>query len=244
MKYLLLMLQFFTRIPLPHAPPADPADFPHGVKYFPVVGLVVGVFNFLCYLLFSLGGSKILAALGVVLANLLITGALHLDGLADTCDGLFSARAREKMLEIMRDSRIGTNGAIAVFFDLGLKLALLWQIDGPDLMRGILIAPVVSRTMLVILLLTCPPARAGSGLGNLFIGKTDWPSNLGAFAFCLAITAAVCGCRGMIMIGFNLGAVALYRRLVLRKIGGMTGDTLGAMNEVGEVAALMAFLIT
>jgi adenosylcobinamide-GDP ribazoletransferase len=236
MKIFLLMLQFLTRIPLPFELQVDPADFPRGVKYFPVVGLVVGGLNTLCYYLFSLRFSPSLAALGVIFANLMITGALHLDGLADTCDGFFSARSKEKMLEIMRDSRIGTNGAIAVFFDLGLRLILLLQInDYTALLRGILIAPVVSRTMMLLLILTCPAARVGDGLGNLFIGKTGWPANLVAFAFCLTVTVAVFGYRGLLIIGCNLLATVLYRQLALRKIGGMTGDTLGAMNEVSEI---------
>jgi adenosylcobinamide-GDP ribazoletransferase len=243
MKTLILMLQFMTRLPLPVKIEMAPEDFPRGTKYFPVVGLVIGILNGLLCLLLSMRLDRSIVVISVVLFNVLLTGALHLDGLADTCDGLFSARVKERMLEIMRDSRIGTNGAIAIFFDLALKMILLWQIKDPYLVKGLLIAPAVSRTMLIILVLTCPPARAESGMGNLFIGKTSWRDNALAFLFCLAVVVAGLGYGALPVIGMNLLALWLYRRLVLGKIGGMTGDTLGAMNEVSEVVSFLTLVI-
>lgn len=243
MKTLILMLQFMTRLPIPVEIEVAPEDFPRGTKYFPVVGLVIGILNGLLCLLLSMRLDRSMVVILVVLCNLLLTGALHLDGLADTCDGLFSARVKERMLEIMRDSRIGTNGAIAIFFDLALKVVLLWQIKDPYLVKGLLIAPVVSRTMLIILILTCPPARAESGMGNLFVGKTRWSDAMIAFLVCLAVMAAGLGYQALPVIGMNLLALWLYRRLVLGKIGGMTGDTLGAMNEVSEVVSFLTLVI-
>ncbi|HYH01828.1 MAG TPA: adenosylcobinamide-GDP ribazoletransferase, partial [Bacillota bacterium] len=105
MKLFLIMLQFFTRIPLPLEVAVNPADFPRGVRYFPLVGLIIGFLDALVFWLLTLGLDKSIAVVGVVLFNSCLTGALHLDGLADTCDALFSARDRERMLEIMKDSR-------------------------------------------------------------------------------------------------------------------------------------------
>jgi adenosylcobinamide-GDP ribazoletransferase len=243
MKIFILMLQFFTRIPLPVELKVKPDDFPRGVKYFPVVGLVIGGFNALLYRLLSLGLDQNLTIISVVLFNLLITGALHVDGLADTCDGFFSARSKAKMLVIMRDSRIGTNGAIAVFFDLVLRLALLGRLTDACLIKGLLIAPLIARTTILPLLMTCPPARAESGLGNLFIGKTRWQDNAVAFLVCLGVTIAVLGYRGLVIIGLNLLTIGFFRQLALAKIGGVTGDTLGAMNEVSEIVTLLTIAV-
>ena len=125
MKIFILMIQFFTRIPINKELDIKREDFSKGIIYFPLVGLLVGCVNGLVYFMTSkvLGGWIPLIAL--LISNIFVTGALHLDGLADTCDGLFSARKKEKMLEIMRDSRIGTNGAIALFVSLLLKLSLI-----------------------------------------------------------------------------------------------------------------------
>jgi adenosylcobinamide-GDP ribazoletransferase len=239
MKTLILMLQFLTRIPLPVQLKVKPDDFGRGIKYFSLVGLALGILNALLFWLLNLRLDRGLAAVLVVLFNVLITGALHLDGLADTCDGLFAVRSKERMLAIMRDSRIGTNGALAIFFVLAFKLVLLWQIDAHYLLKGILLAPVISRTMMVLLIMTCPAARAESGMGNLFIGKARWRDAWVAFIFCLAMLAAGFGYLAAPIVGVNLLAVWLYRRMVVTKIGGMTGDTLGAMNEVSEVVSLL-----
>jgi adenosylcobinamide-GDP ribazoletransferase len=242
MRILILMLQFMTRLPLPVEIQVEPADFPRGVKYFPLVGLTLGALNVLFFWILNLKLERGLNVVLLVLLNIMVTGALHLDGLADTCDGLFSARGKERMLEIMRDSRIGTNGAIAIFFDLALKIVLLGQLKDCCLIKGILLAPVISRTLMVLLIMTCPPARAGSGMGNLFIGQTRWRDAIGAFVFCLIAVVVGCGYQALPLLGLNLLAGWCYRRLVLRKIGGMTGDTLGALNEVSEVVSLLALV--
>jgi adenosylcobinamide-GDP ribazoletransferase len=239
MRILILMMQFMTRIPLPVEIKVEPADFPRGVKYFPLVGLAIGTLNVLLFWLLDLRLERGLAVVSAVLFNVLITGALHLDGLADTCDGLFSVRGKERMLEIMRDSRIGTNGALAIFFDLALKVVLLGQLKDSFLIKGLLLAPVISRTMMVLLIKTCPPARAESGMGNLFIGQTRWRDVMIAFASCLVAVAVGFGYQALLLLGVNLLAVWCYRRLVMGKIGGMTGDTLGALNEVGEIVTLL-----
>jgi adenosylcobinamide-GDP ribazoletransferase len=237
MKRFLYMLQFFTRIPVPIQ--AQPEDFGSGIKYFPLVGLVIGGLNVLGYLLLSLVFHKILAVILLCLLNLLITGALHLDGLADTCDGIFSSRSREKMLEIMRDSRIGTNGVIAIFFDLILRIALLMQIQDALILKAILIMPVIGRTAMTFLIGSSPPARSGKGLGNLFLAKTHWIEIVIAAFTTLIITAFLLRYQALWVIGWNGLAIMIYRWLMMTKLGGMTGDTLGAGNELSEIVVLL-----
>lgn len=97
-------------------------DMHKGFLYYPVVGLILGLCDMAVFLLVSLILPEVFGILFAMLANLCLTGAFHLDGLSDTADGIYSARTRERMLEIMKDSRIGTNGAVAMCFDLALKV--------------------------------------------------------------------------------------------------------------------------
>ena len=244
MKLFLLILQFFTRIPIPAKGTVDPANFPRGVRYFPLAGLVIGVLDALVFWLLTLGLDRSVAVIGTVLFNICLTGALHLDGLADTCDGIFSARNRERMLEIMKDSRIGTNGAVAVFFDLALKIALLLQLEVNVAIPALIAAPVISRTTMVLLMLTCLPARPEAGLGSLFIGKVQPRDVVIAAVLCLVCTVGTITWQGLPVIALNLLALIGYRQVVTSKIGGMTGDTLGAMNEISEVVTLLGLVLS
>lgn len=243
MKLFLLILQFFTRIPLPAKGTVNPADFPRGVRYFPLAGLVIGILDALVFRLLALGLDRSIAVIGTVLFNICLTGALHLDGLSDTCDGIFSARTRERMLEIMKDSRIGNNGVVAVFFDLALKIALLLQLDINAAVPALIVVPVISRTTMVVLMLTCLPARSEAGLGSLFIGKVQPQDVVIAAVLCLIFIAGTITWQSLPVIALNLMALGGYRQVVISKIGGMTGDTLGAMNEISEVVTLLGLVL-
>ena len=117
MRYFLITLQFLTRIPANKDLKASEEDFAKGIAYFPIVGLIIGVFNLTVLITASkvLGG--VFPVICCLIAGTAITGGIHVDGLADTCDGIFSSRSRDRMLEIMRDSRIGTIGTIEILFD-------------------------------------------------------------------------------------------------------------------------------
>ena len=218
-------------------------DFGKGIKYFPLIGLLIGSLNVLGYVSLSLVFSKSITIIGVCLLNVLITGALHLDGLADTCDGIFSGRSRERSLEIMRDSRIGTNGAIAVFLDLAFRIGLLLQINDLYMVRALLLAPVISRTALAFLICLSPPARSENGLGNLFLGKSKLRDAGIAILSCLILAAVFLRYQAIVVIGCNVLALFLFRRLIIAKIHGMTGDTLGAGNELSELVVLVSMLL-
>lgn len=243
MRIFVLMLQFLTRIPIPLQIQVAEDDFGKGIKYFPLIGLLIGSLNVLGYVSFSLVFSKSISIIGVCLLNILITGALHLDGLADTCDGIFSGRSRERSLEIMRDSRIGTNGAIGIFFDLAFRIGLLLPINDRYLMKALLLAPVISRTALAFLICLSPPARSEQGLGNLFLGKSKLRDAGIALLSCLILAAVFLRYQAIVVISCNLIAMFLYNRLIISKMQGMTGDTLGAGNELSEIIVLVSLLL-
>lgn len=243
MKRFLLMLQFFTRIPINKALDIKKDDFSKGIVYFPVVGLIVGGLTSLVYYISSLFFQDFVSFIMVLLTSTLLTGGLHLDGLADTCDGLFSARNKERMLEIMRDSCIGTNGALGMIFILGLKVAFLLSVSKELLLPAIVLMPVIGRTTMAVVMYKGKYAREGEGLGNLFIGKTSLSSTiitlfLGIIsAYILLSYTGVLAFVLCILLGFYL------RYIFSLKLGGLTGDLLGAINETTETFFLLALVL-
>ncbi len=237
MKYFWLMLQFLTRIPIKIEISVHDGDLHNGIKYFPLIGLMIGSLNALFYLLIAMVCSKNIAIILGCLFVLLLTGALHLDGLADTCDGVFSARPKEKILEIMKDSRIGSNGVIAIFFDLALKIILLTEIKGSIIVKALVLAPVISKTAMVFLIHSSQPARQ-DGLGTMFIGKSSKKDLFIAFGLGVFFALGLFPYQAAAILGINVLAMIIFRGYIAAKIGGMTGDTLGAANEVSEIVTL------
>lgn len=239
MKTFILTMQFLTRIPINVNIEALEEDFAKGVVYFPIVGLVIGAFNMAVYTAASklLGG--IFPAVCCLVANAAITGGLHIDGLADTCDGIFSARPRDRILEIMRDSRIGTNGTIAIIFDFLLRLAALTAMTGRTLYLAILLSPVIAKTLIVLLMKTSVYARSGPGLGGLYLEKQTAARTALSAAIGLAIIYAFLGLPGLAAFAVCSVACVAYRYYIYSKLQGMTGDTLGAANEVLEAVFLI-----
>ncbi len=230
---------FLTRFPLPRAS-RSAATIAESAWAFPLVGAAIGLSSGLVFVLaraFHLGAAA--AALLALLAGFLLTGAMHEDGLADTADGLGGGRDREEALAIMRDSRLGTYGVAAISLSIGLRAAALSAIAAPiPALSALLAAHAVSRALLPLAALALPPARK-EGQGAAFAQK----GLLGPFAaaalallFALAALGPVKGFLGLGLAGlFSLAVGALARR----RIGGYTGDVLGAMEQVGEIAMLL-----
>jgi len=255
-KDLILMIQFMTRIPLKLQVETDEESFARGVVYFPIIGLLIGGFNLILYLVvlavFPKGGT-LLAAIFAVLGNLLITGGLHFDGLGDTCDGIFSGRTRERMLEIMKDSHIGTFGTLGIIMDIALRIGIIAGLSGKFAILGILLSPMVSKTAVVQLMTVSKYARA-NGMGGLFLGRLR-PIRimlsflLGIFLFNAAFPIIMGNVGLMVQAMLCLSLIVVlflvlfgFRSWTYGCIGGMTGDTIGAANEVFEWVFLLFVL--
>lgn len=243
MKIFILMLQFLTRIPINRTIDIKDGDFAKGVVYFPIIGLIIGIANSLIYYISSLFLEPFISVICVLLANTLITGALHLDGLADTCDGLFSARKRERMLEIMRDSRIGTNGFLGLFFILTLKFAFLYSLVETFIIPAILLTPVVGRTVMSAVMHNARYAREGQGLGDLFIGRTGLLRTLSTIAVSVVIAFFLFSYVGVVTLLSSLVIGYYFRNFFHKKLGGLTGDLLGAINEICEITAIPLLIV-
>lgn len=237
MRALACAVLFLTRIPLPRLA-LDARDFARSVAYFAWVGVLIALgLAGAARLLLPLFGAR-LAALVLIALWVAITGGLHLDGLADTVDGLSGGRGeRERVLTIMRDSRIGSHGALS----LVLLVALKWAALEAVLTRGQdawVIAPVGARFACTLLIAAFPYARS-EGLGSAFEGAPHLRSlAVGGLALLAALVAL--GLSALLGAAAGL-AVALALALRMKRLlGGLTGDVYGAAVELSELAALLA----
>jgi adenosylcobinamide-GDP ribazoletransferase len=242
----LAALQFLTSIPVTLKRELSQEQLGRATAYFPVVGLVIGVIlaalNWLLY--FILPHGVINALLIVVLV--VITGAIHLDGFADTCDGIAGHKTVEERWQVMRDSRTGAFGVVGVVLLLLVKYASLNNIPS-HLMTGVLIfMPVVSRWAMVYVIFAYPYARP-EGLGTVYKKNTRWSQFTIATVVLLALAVALLplfSYLGFIMI-FGVWIVTTLMAWYLKhKFAGLTGDTYGAINEVAEVMALLLVVLT
>jgi adenosylcobinamide-GDP ribazoletransferase len=230
---------FFTRIPVV-TPAYRAGRLADAAWAFPLVGAGIGgvaAFTFLVAQLLGLGDWS--AAVLAVLGSIVLTGALHEDGLADTADGLIGGGDRDQRLAIMRDSRHGTFGVVAIVFSVLLRASALAGIGEPIYAGLALIAAhAVSRAALSVAMLVLLPARA-DGLG-VAAGRPRTPLALGALAIALLITLAALGpARGAMAFCLAGAAVFVQGWLAYRSIGGYTGDVLGAFQQVGEIVILL-----
>ena len=240
------MLSFISRLPVP-ARWSQGLDFEHysrGIVMFPLIGVVLGGLTGLVFMALQPWCGIPLAALFAVLTLALLTGGFHLDGLADTCDGIFSARRRERMLEIMRDSRLGTHGGLALIFVLLAKVLVVSELAlrGMPMLAALAAACVAGRGTAVLLMYRHRYARE-EGLGNVFIGKVTGRQTCVTLGLA-AILAAVLlpGMRGVAALVVTMVAIFILGQLLKRTLGGQTGDTLGAAIELGELIFLLALL--
>lgn len=242
LKSLILNIQFMTRIPIPVQVEADESTFAKGIVFFPLIGLIVGTITGGFYYLIVQWLPVLPAAFMAVLAGICLTGGIHMDGLSDTCDGIFSARSRERMLEIMKDSRLGTFGGIALILDIFGRICFLSSLTPVVGTLALILAPVIAKSMMVLLIKISKNAREG-GMGNFFLGRTTWMQTGATLFFGLLFVLWIGGLRGGAAFCAGIVTILAYRWGIYRKIGGMTGDTLGAGNEVAELMVLLAFAV-
>ncbi len=242
MKSLAAALRFLTVLPVPAAGLEDVAVLGRSARWFPVIGLLGGLvlvgLDAVLAMVLPIGPRSVL----LVLAMVGISGGLHLDGLADTADGFLSSRPRERILEIMKDSRIGTMGVLAIVGVLALKIAALIGVPAGRRWPTLLLMPLAGRTALVVAMNSASYARP-TGLGTVFeAGKSRWDA-VWAVAVLLIVSALTAGARGICSAVATVGVAMAMTLWARTKIGGWTGDTAGAACEVCEtVPALLAGL--
>jgi adenosylcobinamide-GDP ribazoletransferase len=230
---------FLTRLPMPHPDGASPANLVRAHRMFPVVGALIGaVVGLLCLGLRAIGVPDLAAAALALGASAIITGALHEDGLADVADGFGGGRTLEAKLEIMRDSRLGTYGAMILLVSFAAKLSALAAIPTSYVVPGLIAAHALGRGVLPAMSLNLPYARKDGLARNA--GQPD--ATIAATAAGLALLIALLslswsnGLFAAALAGVSGLGVAW---LALRQIGGQTGDVLGGAEQVAETAILV-----
>lgn len=236
-----LALVLLTRLPLPALPDAAFRSQARAGWAFPLAGLAVAIpAGLLGWAAMSVGLPATVAAGLVVAAQVMLTGAMHEDGLADCADGFWGSWDIARRLEIMADSRIGTYGTLALILSVGLRWAALAALLPQTGIGAVIAAAVLSRAGLPALMTALPPARAG-GLSR-GVGTPGWP--VAALAVMLGLTLAfvVPVWSALTAATFAAVAVAATGRLARTKIGGQTGDVLGATQQISEIVVLFTLL--
>lgn len=234
-----IALQFLTALPVGfHRPPEAP-EIGYSLLYYPLVGLVIGTLLSLPAILLADTSSPVAAGL-VVAIWVLLTGALHLDGLADSADAWLGGLGdRQRTLDIMKDPCSGPAGVTALVLLLMLKLVALMQLLPNGHWSVLVVMPVLGRTALVALFLSTPYVRQ-NGLGRLLADYFPRRAAIRLVTATCVLIWLVFGSSGIILLLITAVLVLLLGRMMQRRLGGFTGDTAGALVEITEVAGLLA----
>ena len=231
----LLLFQFITRIPVNISLACEKENFRKATLYFPVVGAILGAIEYFVFYITSLWLPLPVVAIITVIVGIIITGGLHMDGLGDTCDGFFSFRSRERIIEIMKDSRVGSFGVLAMIIDIAVKALGIYYIGIKSMEYMIIVVPMISRLFTVFIALIGKTAKK-DGTGNLYIGNTNGIYFTGAMTLTLLIGSLFFNVKYiLILLLGGLIVTLLFNSFCNSKIGGHSGDTLGANNEIVEL---------
>ena len=241
MRLFFTAFQFLTIMPLPFRLNYQDGDMGRSMRWFPLVGLVLGLILAGCHFCFLLIFPEQIAALLLVAILALATGALHLDGLADVFDGFGARGGQERFLAVMKDSGTGAIGAVALFLGLLLKYQALLHLPAGMKFGGIVLFPAVARFSQVLMTVGSRRARA-EGLGAGFISGVGWRETLLAAATALTAAFVLLGFIGMASCLIVALFVWLSRSYFHRRLGGVTGDIIGCTSELAEILALLTII--
>lgn len=235
---------FMTRVPLGALASHDPADLPTSSVYFPVVGLAVGLVGGSIYALSARLWPMPLAIVLSICATVLMTGAFHEDALADAFDGFGGGWSREQVLAIMKDSRVGSYALVGVTLTLATKFAALHAIASAgasiDVVRSLVVAHVLGRWSSLVLIRRYPYVRPASDLerpsaGRPFVAGVTVEHLIASTLVMLLILEVAMGWQALLPLIVALVVTAGAGWYFHRRIGGITGDALGAANQIVEV---------
>lgn len=225
---------------LPVGPRSTPRHVAFGRSWmwFPLIGLLIGsILVAANHALVQQVPAPVTAAL-ILGLWILLTGALHLDGLADVCDGLYAGRTPDERLRIMKDPHLGTMAAVAITTHLILKFAMIHSLPASAIAPSLLLAPCLARYAMAVLGTTLPYARTDGGTAASFVRHATLRSLLMALAVALGLSWLIAGRAGLGLWGVASGVALLLRTVFFRTLGGVTGDALGATGEIVESVVL------
>ena len=242
----IILIQFMTRIPIPLKISYSEKKLGKSIKFFPLVGLIIGLVlyftNFLITVyLKNIFYNKTIIAIFLIILEILIVGIIHIDGLADTFDGLFSYAKKEKMLEIMKDSRIGTNGAVVLILYFIAKTVLISEIITTN-PKYLIIFPIIARLS--------TPVNAGlsnyarkSGMSNAIISENGIFEAIFSLALSIILVFYIIDIKGIVAISIAFIFIIIFMLNVRKKIDGITGDIMGACLELTSILVLFLGIV-
>ena len=240
---IVLLIQFMTRIYVPLKVEYSEEKLAKGIKYFPLVGYFIGLIIFvIANILNKYVDNKYIISLLIILLELKLVGLIHVDGLADSFDGLFSYRDKDKILEIMKDSRVGTNGVVILIFYYLAKLILIAEIISRGDMRCLIVYPIIARMSTSVNAGFGVYAR-DKGMSTGIIGINKMKDGIFSMILTLILTILVYYNSGMLkgiaMLITGILFIFYFRQVVYKKIDGITGDTMGASLEMTGLIVLL-----
>ena len=259
MREFLWSIKFLTVLPIDRRNRFTPVNIGTAMVWFPAVGLLVGAFLIAVYFLLIKWFPSSVADALILVVYIIITGGLHLDGLADSCDGIFGGYNKEKRLEIMRQSTIGTFGVLGLICTLGIKYICLHSLIYEEVAwtnlfvragslwvsqkgTALLLMPAIGRWTQVLAAALSAYARKEEGVGKVFIDNVRLRHAIYSAIFPIVPLWFFCRINGLMFFAIVTFVALLVIQYIKGKIGGMTGDTLGAINEISEVVFLLCFL--
>ena len=242
----IILFQFMTRIPIPLKINYSEKKLGKSIKFFPLIGLVIGLIlyfaNFLITVYFkNIFYNKTIIAIFLIILEILIVGIIHIDGLADTFDGLFSYAKKEKMLEIMKDSRIGTNGTVVLILYFITKTVLTSEIIMIN-PKYLIICPIIARLSTPINAGLSNYARK-SGMSNAIISENGIFDVIFSLALSIILVFCIIGIKGIVAIFIAFIFIVIFMLNVRKKIDGITGDTMGACLELTSILVLFLGIV-
>mgnify|MGYP000731210232 CR=1 FL=1 len=238
---LIYALRFMTILPIPYKQDEDMTQIARSSIWFPLVGLIIGSALYGCGILLTSLGLELLIPTLITILWILFTGGLHLDGLADTADGL-GGKDRKRSLEIMKDSRVGSFGALALICHILLKIACINILVEFDLLAALCIAPMFGRLIILFHFRLFSSARPG-GMGEFFKSNGTWIEPIIGTFYALVIAYYLIGLNGLLTAGTVWVATFLIGVALSKRLGGLTGDCYGATIELGETLSLLSIII-
>jgi adenosylcobinamide-GDP ribazoletransferase len=238
MRLFLIAMQFLTIIPLPFDTRCRTEDLGRATASFPLVGLAIGGLLVGLYWLIAPWLAPPLTAALLVTALAAVTGALHLDGLADVCDGLAARGARERFLAVMKDSNVGAVGAVGLVLGLLLKWQALLAVPAGITWQALLLFPTLGRFSQVLAMAGSTHARQ-DGLGAAFIQGMAARHLVVALCITIATCLFLLPVKGMLSLAAVFAVTLIIKGYFQNRLGGLTGDIIGCICELSEILALI-----
>lgn len=242
LRPLLIALQFLTLLPITFRQPPQAAETGRSLLYYPLVGLLIGMLLYSCGYLLKTQADLLAAAL-LLTFWVGITGALHLDGLADSADAWIGGLGdRQRTLNIMQDPQSGPVGVTVIVLLLLLKFAALEALLSQDSLALVIIPPLIGRTALVALLLTTPYVRS-EGLGSQLVRELPKTPSRVVVVLTATLIPLWLGQEGILLLLISATTFFLLRYLMIQRIHGTTGDSAGALLEIMETTSLLCLVM-